>query len=56
MPFLVIKFVLCVNNTEDVQNNVYVYLTFTNQNKFFNRRLMIPDLPCFIIIFFSLYI
>jgi len=27
--------VLCVNNTEDVQYKVNVYLNITNQNKFF---------------------
>jgi len=30
----VIKLVLCVNNTEDVQYKVYICLTITNQNKF----------------------
>ena len=29
------KIVLFVNNTEDVQYNVSVYLTITNQSKFF---------------------
>jgi len=29
------KIVLRVSNTEDVQNKVYLYLTITNQNKFF---------------------
>jgi hypothetical protein len=29
------KIVLCVNNTENVQYKFYVYLTVTNQNKFF---------------------
>jgi len=29
------KIVLYVNNTEDIEYKVYVYLNVTNQNKFF---------------------
>jgi len=38
------KIVFCVTNTEDVQYNVYIYLTVTNQINFFLRlRLQVND-------------